>query len=114
MARTRVSVPLLSCVGSRGRNGDTCQNNWHTGVSNLLKKTTEDAVERIVELRHRAPPRRPADRRRAIDTDNCCSQAFCSSRCVEFLLMDGFVVNTKADSFVIPMCPRSFLLKKRY
>lgn len=42
------------------------------------------------------------------------AKLFCSSRCVELLLMDGSVVNTKAESFVIPKCPRSFLLRKRY
>lgn len=42
MAGTRVSAPLRSSRLRRGRNGDTCQNNWHTGVSNLPRKTAED------------------------------------------------------------------------
>ena len=62
----RVSVPLSSFAlrRRRGRNEDTCQNNWHTGVSNLTEENdAEDAVERIGKLRHRASSSRPANRR---------------------------------------------------
>lgn len=74
MAGTRVSAPLLSSRLREGRNGDTCQNNWHTGVSNLPKKTAEDGRKNR-GVASSGPllgldPLQPADR------DGCCSPSF--------------------------------------
>lgn len=50
---SRVNVCLRL---ERPYNGDTCQNNWHTGVSNLPMEETSTS-KRIVELRHDVPVR---------------------------------------------------------
>lgn len=78
MAGTRASAPLRPSRLRGGRNGDTCQNNWHTGVSNLPKKTAEDGRKNR-GVASSGPllgldPLQPADRRVAVD--GCCSPSF--------------------------------------
>lgn len=78
MAGTRASAPLRPSRLRGGRNGDTCQNNWHTGVSNLPKKTAEDGRKNR-GVASSGPllgldPLQPADRRVATAV---AVQAFC-------------------------------------
>lgn len=97
MAGTRVSAPLRSSRLRRGRNGDTCQNNWHTGVSNLPRKTAEDGRKNR-GVASSGPllgldPLQPADR--AVDEPRCSpSFLFPGKNGEEFVLMDRVAAGT--------------------